>query len=346
MNPNKTKIPPEKTPSNTHLQTTTPETQHPYWRPDPTNQEPLTVDLTPGGLWAAFTHGRNPKTLRAYQQDFKDLQAFLGLSSPQEVCAFLLQKGQAEINAVSLSYRHSLQQKKLAPATQNRRISALKSLLKLARFVGVTDTTIELTPVPQEKYRDTQGPGREGFLQMLAVLEEKSTAKSLRDRAILRLLYDVALRRFEVVSLDLRHYEPKRGSLSIHGKGRAHRQVLQLPEPTRAALDAWIDRRGREVGPLFTTLDPAKKGSGRLTDDGLYSMIKELGKKIGLEVRPHGLRHAAITDALDATQGDVRAVQRFSRHKDLRVLTHYDDARQDMAAEVSRLVAERGKSPT
>jgi integrase/recombinase XerC len=303
---------------------------------------PLVVDLSPDGLWIAFTHGRNPKTLRAYQQDFKDLQQFLGLANIAEVCGFLVRKSQTEINAVTLSYRHALQQKKLSPATQNRRIASLRSLLKLARFVGVTDTTIELKPVPQEKYRDTSGPGREGFLQMLAILEEKLTTKALRDRAILRLLYDLALRRFEVVSLDLRHYDPKRGTLSILGKGRQHRQTLQLPAQTRAAIDAWIEKRGREAGALFTNLDPARKGDGRLTDDGLYLMIKELGKKIGLEVRPHGLRHAAITDALDATQGNVRAVQRFSRHKDLRILTQYDDARQDMASEISRLVASRG----
>ena len=302
------------------------------------------VDLSPEGLWVAFLQGKTPRTSKAYQQDMKDFQQFLGLGTPQEACAFLLQKSQAEANAVSLSYRHFLQQKKLSPATQNRRHAALKSLFKIARFVGLTDTTLELKPAPQEKYRDTQGPGREGFLEMLAVLEAKLTRKTLRDRAILRLLYDLALRRFEVVSLDLRHYDTKRNTLSIHGKGRANRQLMQLPAPTKEAIDAWLEKRGREPGPLFTTLDPAKKGSGRLTDNGLYLMIKELGQKIGAEVRPHGLRHAAITDALDATHGDVRAVQRFSRHKDLRVLTHYDDARQDFAAEVSKLVASRGQS--
>jgi integrase/recombinase XerC len=302
------------------------------------------IDLSPDSLWVAFLQGKNPRTIKAYQQDIKDFQGFLGLNTPQEACAFLLQKSQAEANAVSLSYRHYLQQKKLSAATQNRRHAALKSLFKIARFVGLTSTTLELKPTPQEKYRDTQGPGREGFLQMLAVLEEKPSKKNIRDRAILRLLYDLALRRFEVVSLDLRHYDTKKSSLSIHGKGRSNRQVLQLPTPTKEAIDAWLEKRGKEPGPLFTTLDPAKKGSGRLSDNGLYLMIKELGQKIGAEVRPHGLRHAAITDALDATHGDVRAVQRFSRHKDLRVLTHYDDARQDLGGEVSKLVASRGQN--
>ncbi len=55
--------------------------------------------------------------------------------------------------------------------------------------------------------------------------------------------------------------------------------------------------------------------------------------------RPHGLRHAAITEALDLLGGDVRRVQRFSRHRDVRVLNAYDDNRQDLAGEVARIVA-------
>ncbi len=43
--------------------------------------------------------------------------------------------------------------------------------------------------------------------------------------------------------------------------------------------------------------------------------------------------------ALDLTGGNVRAVQRFSRHRDLRVLNLYDDNRQDLGGEVAALVA-------
>jgi integrase/recombinase XerC len=56
-------------------------------------------------------------------------------------------------------------------------------------------------------------------------------------------------------------------------------------------------------------------------------------------VRPHGLRHAAITHALDVAGGDVRRVAKFSRHRDLRTLTIYDDNRTDLAGEVAALVA-------
>ena len=68
-------------------------------------------------------------------------------------------------------------------------------------------------------------------------------------------------------------------------------------------------------------------------------LVAAVGREVGLEVRPHGLRHAAITAALDATGGDLRKVARFSRHLDIRVLNHYYDNREDLGGEVARLVA-------
>ena len=64
-----------------------------------------------------------------------------------------------------------------------------------------------------------------------------------------------------------------------------------------------------------------------------------MGESAGLKARPHGLRHAAVTAALDLTGGDIRAVQKFSRHRDVRVIERYDDSRQDLAGDVARRVA-------
>jgi integrase/recombinase XerC len=47
-------------------------------------------------------------------------------------------------------------------------------------------------------------------------------------------------------------------------------------------------------------------------------MLAKLGERVGVVVRPHGLRHASVTDALDCTNGNIRVVQRFSRHRNPR----------------------------
>jgi integrase/recombinase XerC len=56
-------------------------------------------------------------------------------------------------------------------------------------------------------------------------------------------------------------------------------------------------------------------------------------------VRPHGLRHTAITALLDSG-ASLREAQRFSRHADPRTLMRYDDNRSDIAGEMARRVSE------
>jgi integrase/recombinase XerC len=68
--------------------------------------------------------------------------------------------------------------------------------------------------------------------------------------------------------------------------------------------------------------------------------VRRRGEGTGIRVRPHGLRRAAITAALDLLRGDVRAVQRFTRHHSLATLQRYDDNRLDLASEVARKVAD------
>src|SRR5262249_37072672 len=141
------------------------------------------------------------------------------------------------------------------------------------------------------------------------------------------------------VRLDVADLDREGGTLAVLGKGRTAKVALTLPAPTRAALQAWLAVRGQGTGPLFRSLDRARKGSGRLTAAGLYALVRNLGEGVGLKAWLHGLRQAAITEALDRTGGDVRAVQRFSRHRDLRTLQRYDDCRRDLAGEVARQVA-------
>jgi phage anti-repressor protein len=73
-----------------------------------------------------------------------------------------------------------------------------------------------------------------------------------------------------------------------------------------AALVKWIEIRGKDPGALFCNFHPSGQRT-RLTGDGLYKLIRSLGERAGIRTRPHGLRHAAITQALDVTRGDLRA---------------------------------------
>lgn len=122
--------------------------------------------------------------------------------------------------------------------------------------------------------------------------------------ALLRLLRDLGLRRGEAVRLDVSDLDLAGDRIMVLGKARSQKEPVTLPEPTKAALEAWLQARGTEDGPLFVNFDRPGKG-GRLTGSAVYFIVSELGTKAGLTVRPHGLRHLAITSALDLTKGDA-----------------------------------------
>jgi len=286
----------------------------------------------------AFLAGRNERTMKAYQNDLEDFAAFVKVSTADEAARLLLAHGQGQANELVLRYKAELVDRGLAAATINRRLAALRAMVKLGRTLGIVPWALEVSNLRAEPYRDTKGPGRAGFRRLLDELDERMDDKGRRDRAILRLLFDLALRRGEVVSLDVVDLDLEAGTVAVLGKGRTGKIKLTLPGPTRDALRSWLDVWGNKAGPLFVNFDRAGKGR-RLTATSVYRLVRDLGLKAGLKVRPHGLRHAAITEALDLTGGDVRKVARFSRHKDLRTLNVYDDARADLGGEVAALVA-------
>ena len=191
---------------------------------------------------------------------------------------------------------------------------------------------------PGPPYDDTCGPGRDGFRAMLDAAGAQPGPKGLRDVALLRLLHDLGLRRSEAVRLDVEDVDLPGKRISLLSRGRSWKEPVTLPEPTRAALAAWLEACGSEPGPLFVNFDRAGKGH-RLTGTAVYHIVGWLGAKAGLTVRPQELRHLAITTALDRTNGDMRAVAKFSRHKDLRTLSRYRDNRPDLAGKVASLVA-------
>ena len=301
----------------------------------------MTADDKVRRLLDDFLSGLNPNTLRTYRQGLADFALFVGAADANHAAGILMAGGHGEANHLVLSYRANLVERDLAANTINSRLAALRSLVKLARTLDLIGWAIDVGNVKARSYRDTAGCGAAGYRRLLEYLDGSGDPKAVRDRAIVRLLFERALRRGEVASLDVAHVDLDAGTVSIQGKGHTDRESLTLPEPTQRALADWLAIRGTEPGPLFTNVDRARKGTGRLTGAGIWAIVGALGDATGQRVRPHGLRHAAITKALDATGGDVRAVQRFSRHARVDTVLLYDDSRRDLGGDVAKLVAGR-----
>ena len=259
-----------------------------------------------------FLAGRSPRTLAACQADLEDFRRFMEARSVYAPTAgkaveWLLGGPEGLANVLVDGYRSEMSERGLPVTTINRRLAALRSLVKLANTFGLVTWTLRVKNMPVQPYRDTCGPGRDGFRAMLDAAGAQPGPKGLRDVALLRLLHDLGLRRSEAVRLDIEDVDLPGKRISLLSRGRSWKEPVALPEPTQAALAAWLEARGSEPGPLFVNFDRAGKGH-RLTGTAVYHIVGWLGAKAGLTVRPQELRHLAITTALERTDGDVRAV--------------------------------------
>lgn len=292
-------------------------------------------------LVAAWLAGRTARTLRAYSADMEDFRAFLGASDASAAADRLLAAGHGSANELALSYRANLLARGLAPATVNRRLATLRSLVALARTLGTVPWELAVPSVKAEALRDTRGPGRNAVGSILAALAERRDPKAARDTALVRCLYDLGLRRAEVVSLDLAHLDLAGGRVSVLRKGKRDRVWLDLPTRTIEAVKAWIAVRGEAAGPLFTGF---RGGKGkRLDATGVYRTVRATGRAVGVKVRPHGLRHTAITEAVKAAQAagiSLEEVRDFSGHADVRTLMIYRDRERNVQGRLAALVAE------
>ena len=288
-------------------------------------------------LLDAFLTRRSEMTRRAYEADLKDFARHVESESVQGAVYSLISEGAGKANSKALMYKGALIESGKSPATVNRRLSALRSVVALARTLGIVAWALEVPNEKTQAYKDTRGPERNGVKAMLAEIQGDSP-KAKRDRALIRLLYDLALRRGEAASLRVEDVDLAGRRVWVKGKGRnGEREALTLPEKTAAVLAEWIQCRGAESGPLFITYHRAGKG-GRLSDRALYYVIHRAGERVGIETRPHGLRHSSITAALDLT-GDIRQTQKFSRHRNPQTLLRYDDNREDLFGKVAAVVS-------
>ena len=286
---------------------------------------------------------RSVQTRQAYAKDLRDFFTFIANSDPTpELVGEFLALEQFDALALVLNYRQHLINKGLKESTVNRRLAAIKSLVNYARTIGRCKFT--LADIKNEKvrrYTDTSGIPTD---QMKTLLElcDRTTLKGKRDYAIFRLLWSNALRRGEISNANVTDLDIDNRCLWIQGKGRGtDKEKIELGLATLDAIQDWLTARGRvrKTSPLFCTLDYCTKGH-RLSGEAIYTIVRELAEKAQIKKRlsPHRIRHSSITAALDATGGDVRRVQKLSRHHDLNTLMIYDDNRQNAQGEITNLL--------
>jgi integrase/recombinase XerD len=149
-----------------------------------------------------------------------------------------------------------------------------------------------------------------------------SEYRSLRNLALVDLLFATGLRVGEVSSLDVRDYFMGESVFRIKGKGGRDRLAFVVDEESERVQQKYLEARAR-----IETRSPAlflNSSGTRLTTQGIANVVTQLREKAGIErhVTPHMLRHTVATLLL-RNGADIRIVQEFLGHASIATTQRY-----------------------
>ncbi|MEK9185098.1 MAG: tyrosine-type recombinase/integrase, partial [Patescibacteria group bacterium] len=231
--------------------------------------------------------GRSLNTIRNYDHYLSRFLEYAKISQPKQVTENLIREYRLWLN------RQGNKNGTLKKKTQNYYLIALRSFLKyLARrgVVSLSSEYIELAKVPE---RSLDLISMEELSRLMRATEGDDL-KSLRDKAILELLFSTGLRVSELCGLP-RELNLKSDEISVRGKGEKVRVVF-LSEDAKKSVKKYLDKRNDMDDALFVQM----RSASRLTSRSIERIIKYYAIKAGIskKVTPHVIRHSFATDLL------------------------------------------------
>ncbi len=160
--------------------------------------------------------------------------------------------------------------------------------------------------------------------------------RSLRDRALLELLYGTGARISEAVGLAVDDVDRASGTIRVTGKGSRQR-VVPIGSYALTALDGYLIRgrpalaaQGRGISALFLNAR-----GGRLSRQSAWTILRAVADRAGIteDLSPHTLRHSFATHLLDGG-ADVRVVQELLGHASVTTTQIYTLVTVDRLREV------------
>ena len=259
-------------------------------------------------------------TLRAYDGDLAQFAEFLAVEhlgrpapGPEKLDALAIR------GFVSWLIRRGLNRSSVA-----RKLSSVRSFLHhVVREGRIESSPADGVPAPRVPRRLPRDLSVDEVTALLDRIAGDDRA-SLRDRAVLELLYATGLRVGELVSLDLDDVDLSSAMVRVLGKGGKER-IVPFGSKAAGALRRWLAaspelrRRGGESAALFLNLR-----GGRLTDRSVRRILDRRLREAAVRghVSPHALRHSFATHLLGGG-ADLRAIQELLGHASLSTTQRY-----------------------
>jgi len=208
----------------------------------------------------------------------------------------------------------------LSAVSAARAVVAVRGLHRFAAAEGLIDVDVAREVKPPTPSRRL--PKSLTIDEVVALLDgaggdsEADGPLTLRNRALLELLYSTGARISEAVGLDIDDIDTQARSVLLRGKGGKQR-LVPIGRPAVTALDAYLvrgrpelARRGRGTPAIFLNAR-----GGRLSRQSAWQVLQDSAERAGIKaaVSPHVLRHSFATHLLDGG-ADVRVVQELLGH--------------------------------
>lgn len=303
------------------------------------NEKAKTKSLTPLEKYAnrflehlEIELNRSLKTIESYKRTLNAFFVWGKLTTPKDITSEKVREYRLYLNRKENGRGGTL--KKITQAYQAIVIRTFLKYLAKQNVPTLVAEKIEVGKVPD---RQVDFLELEEVERMIAAANG-TNIRSLRDKAILELLFSSGLRVSELVNLNRDNVNLNKGEFSIRGKGGKLRMVF-VSSAARDALKIYLDKRGDIDLALFvayakkglTNKKNAKRESLRLTPRSVQRLVKHYAKKAGIvkDVHPHTLRHSFATDLL-VNGADIRSVQSMLGHSSItttQIYTHITNER-------------------
>lgn len=244
--------------------------------------------------------------------------------------------------AVVQEYRVHLEAQQLAPSTINVRLAAVRKLAAEAADNGLLapELAAGIAKVKGAKRRGVRAGNWLEQAQARELLRAPSGTglKATRDRAILGLLLGCALRRSELVALQVDQIQQRSGRWVVPdlvGKGNRVRTV-PVPAWTKKLVDEWFAAAAIESGPVFR---PVNKGDvvakKPLTENAVWWIVREYAGELELgKLAPHDLRRTCARLCRESG-GALEQIQLLLGHGSIQTTMDYLGTKQNLAEAVN-----------
>ena len=271
--------------------------------------------------------GSSLKTVENYERYLNRFFEFTKAKNPKDITDASVREFRLYLNRQS-SGNNRATGETLKKKTQNYYLIGLRCFLKYLaknKIESLSADRIELAKVPE---RSLDLISSEELNRLLSA-PEGDDVKSLRDRAILYLLFSTGLRVSELCSLT-RDVNFSSGEFSIRGKGSKVRVVF-ISDEAITAVKEYLKKRTDMDDALFVKVgdEKAKEEKEGLARRSIERIVKHYAIKAGIskKVTPHIIRHCFATDLLQ-NGADIRSVQMMLGHSNIattQIYTHITD---------------------